>query len=167
MRGLFKLTALVIALAVVFSGGVGAQQGGDEVTAEDINLDQLVETYNANVDEAPDIARGQLAGQTIEIRVGEGDEMAKKDTGESLHVTTAESGRITDYEKGDAESPTIRIRTNEDTLEDIAQAEEPGKEFNQQYEDGDIKVGGVTMTEKVKVEAVKFAVWLGKTFGFL
>ena len=160
MNLLKKVAVVGLVLGILVAGSAGAQSAD----AGDVDLERLVETYNANVDEAPDIARGQLAGQTIEIRIGEGDEMAEKDTGEALYVTTAESGRVTDYGAADAESPTIRVRTSQATLDRILNAENPGKAFDEAYSNGEIKINGLTLTESVKIELVKFAVWLGKTF---
>jgi hypothetical protein len=163
MNTLKKAAVVGLVLGLLAAGTVGAQSDG--AGTGDVDLERLVETYNANVDEAPDIARGQLAGQTIEIRVGDGEELAAKDTGTAFYVTTAESGRVTDYGDGDAESPTIRVRTSEATLDRILNAEEPGRAFDEAYSNGEIQINGLTLTESVKIEVVKFAVWLGKTFG--
>jgi len=63
--------------------------------------------------------------------------------------------------------PSIRVRTSEQTLDAILSAEDPAAEFNAQYEAGNVEVNGLTLTKSVEVEAAKFAVWLGKTLGFL
>lgn len=169
MRSTVKRLLLVgIALTLVVSavpGGALAQDG--ETSESTVNLDSLVSLYNANVDEAPSIARNRFAGETLEVRIGAGDTVAKKDTGDAFRFVTNEDGEITDYGETSADDPSIRIRTSESTFEAITSAEDPAAEFNEQYEAGNIKVNGLTITKSVEVEAAKFAVWLGKTFGFL
>jgi hypothetical protein len=155
------LTLLVSAVP----GGVLAQDG--ETSESTVNLDSLVALYNDNVDQAPSIARDRFAGETLEIRIGSGDTVAKKDSGQAYRFVTDDDGEITDYGTTSADDPSIRIRTSESTFEAITNAEDPAAEFNAQYDAGNIKVNGLTITKTVEVEAAKFAVWLGKTFGFL
>jgi hypothetical protein len=155
------LTLLVSAVP----GGVLAQDG--ETSESTVNLDSLVALYNDNVDQAPSIARDRFAGETLEIRIGSGDTVAKKDSGQAYRFVTDDDGEITDYGTTSADDPSIRIRTSESTFEAITNAEDPAAEFNAQYDAGNIKVNGLTISKTVEVEAAKFAVWLGKTFGFL
>ena len=160
------LAGVVLTLLVsAVPGGALAQDG--ETSESTVNLDNLVSLYNANVEEAPSIARNRFAGETLEVRIGPGDTVAKKDTGEAYRFVTNADGEITDYGTTSADDPSIRIRTSESTFNAITNAEDPAAEFNAQYEAGNIKVSGLTITKSVEVEAAKFAVWLGKTFGFL
>jgi hypothetical protein len=160
------LVGLALALLVsAVPGGALAQDG--ETSESTVNLDSLVALYNDNVDAAPSIARNRFAGETLEVRIGSGDTVATKDTGEAYRFVTNDDGEITDYGTSSADDPSIRIRTSESTFEAITNAEDPAAEFNAQYDAGNIKVNGLTISKTVEVEAAKFAVWLGKTFGFL
>jgi hypothetical protein len=154
---------LVLAVAAV-PGGALAQDDGSDSQA---NLDSLVSIYNANVDEAPSIARNRFAGETLEIRVGEGSTVAAHDSGTAYGFVTNGDGVITAYGSEVEQRPSIRVRTSEQTLDAILSAEDPAAEFNAQYEAGNVEVNGLTLTKSVEVEAAKFAVWLGKTLGFL
>lgn len=160
-----RLLPALLALALAASLAPGGVLAQDQAQSGEVDLGDLVDVYNANVEQAPSIARGRFAGETLEVRFGEGEDVAKKDTGTAYHFTTNDEGEITDYGEGDAESPSIRVRTSQATFEAIVNAENPAAEFNAQYEAGNVKVNGLTLTKTVEVELAKFAVWIGKTFG--
>ena len=155
------LTLLVSAVP----GGVLAQDS--ESTGNQVNLDSIVSTYNANVGDAPAIARGRFAGETLELRVGSGDTIAETDTGDAYQFETNGDGEITEYGASVGGDPSIRIRTSESTFDTIVNAEDPAAEFDAQYEAGNVEISGLTITKALEVELAKFAVWLGKTFGLL
>lgn len=164
MAGLVRRVAvsLLAALLVVSSApALGAQSGGD------VDLDAMVETYNANLGDAPGIAKGELAGTTVELRVGSGATMATASSGTAYHFTTDDDGVVTDYGEGDATDANVRIRTSEDTLNAILESDDPAAAFDTAYENGEIEIGGLTLTDSLRIELVKFAVWLGKLFGVL
>jgi hypothetical protein len=168
MNSTVKRLALVgIAFAMLVSvvpGGVVAQDGGGD---EQVDLDNLVTVYNDNVDAAPSIARGRFASETLEVRIGQGDSVATAESGTVYYFTTDSDGVVTDYGPESAEDPGIRVRTSQQTFDAILEAEDPAAEFNAQYEAGNVKVSGLTLTKSVEVEITKFAVWLGKTFGLI
>lgn len=157
-----RLFAVLFAVAVVLSGasGTALAQGTEEV-----DLGELVSAYNENVDQAPDVVRGQLAGQRVELRIGDGSTVAGPNTGTAYHFTTADDGTITDYGEGEAADPTVRVRTSEDAFFAILESEDPAGEFDRQYEAGKIEINGIGLTNAVKIELVKFAAWVGETLG--
>ncbi|MFC6939092.1 hypothetical protein ACFQE8_03830 [Salinirubellus sp. GCM10025818] len=163
-----RLLGVLLAVAVVLSvvpGAVLAQDAGDGDDADDVNVDRLVEVYNANTDQAPGIVRGRLAGRSVELRVGEGSTVASADTGTVYHFTTAEDGTITDYGEGAAEDPDYRALTSEDAFFAVLDASDPAAEFERQRRAGDIRINGVGVTNTVVVEGAKFAGWVGKSTG--
>lgn len=160
-----RLLGVLLAVAVVLSVAPGPALAQD---ADDVDLDRLVEVYNANVDEAPDIVRGQLAGQEIEVRIGDGSTVAGPTSGTAYYFVTREDGTVSEYGEGEADDPDYRVRTSEDVFADILESESPeaaAAAFERHYEAGRIEINGVGVANSVKVEGVKFAVWVGKTFG--
>lgn len=160
-----RLLGALLAVVIVLSTVPGPALAQDAEDAEDVNVDRLVEVYNANTDQAPDIVRGRLAGRSVELRVGEGPTVAGADTGTVYHFTTDDDGTITDYGEGDASDPDYRIRTSEDAFFAILGASDPAAEFERQRADGNVKINGVGVTNTVVVEGVKFAGWVGRTLG--
>ena len=162
-RTVLRAAVSLLAALVVLSSApaLGAQAGGD------LDLETMVDTYNANLDDAPGIAKGELAGKSIELRVGSGSTMATATSGTVYHFTTNADGAITDFGEGDATSPNVRVRTSEDTLNAILESDDPAAAFDTAYENGDIEINGLTLTDSLRIELVKFAVWLGKLLGVL
>jgi hypothetical protein len=157
-----RLLGVILAVAVVLSVVPGPAVAQD---ADDVNLDRLVEAYNANVDRAPGVVRGQLAGQSVELRVGEGSTVAGPDSGTVYRFTTAENGTVTSYAEGEAADPDYRVRTSEDAFLAIVDSSDPAAEFGEQRDAGNVRINGVGVSNAVKVEAVKAAVRIGQTLG--
>ena len=159
-----RLLGLIVIVVVVLSAVPGPALAQD---AGDVDLDGLVDAYNENVDQAPSIVRGQLAGQDIELRIGDGSTVAGAETGTAYHFTTAEDGTVTSYGEGPADDPDYRVRTSEEAFFAILDAPDPAAEFDRRYEAGDVRINGVGTANAVKVEVVKAAVWVGRTIGLL
>jgi hypothetical protein len=153
-----SLLAVLLVTSLVAGVAVADNHGGAD-------MDQLVSQYNANVDEAPGLVTNRLAGERVELRVGSGDDVATASSGSAYHFELADDGRISDHGEGPADDPTVRVLTSDNTLDDILTSDEPGAEFRSAYNDGEIDIEGVGITNTVKVEATKFAVWAGSTLG--
>lgn len=159
-----RLLGVLLAVTIVLSAVPGPALAQD---ADDVNIDRLVDVYNANADQAPDIARGRLAGRSVELRIGDGPTVAGTDTGTAYHFTTDDDGTVVDYGEGDAADPDYRVRTSEDAFFAVLNASDPAAEFERQRGDGNVKINGVGVTNTVVVEGVKFAGWVGKTLGLV
>lgn len=157
-----RLLGVVLAVAVVLSVTPGPALAQD---AGEVDVDRLVGVYNANVDQAPGIVRGQLAGQEIELRIGDGSTVADADTGTVYQFTTADDGTITDYGEGDSDDPDYRVRTSEDAFFAVLNASDPAAEFDRQYADGTVRIDGVGIGNTVTVGTVKVVVRVGRTLG--
>jgi hypothetical protein len=161
-----RLLGVVLAVAVVLSVAPGPAVAQD---ASAVDIDRLVEAYNANVDEAPGIVRGQLAGQGIELRIGDGSTVAGADTGAVYSFRLRDDGTVADgYGEGEADDPDYRVLTSEDVFLDVIESETPADAaaaFDRHYDAGRIEIRGVGIANSVRVEAVKFAAWAGRTLG--
>ena len=161
-----RLLGALLAVVVVLSAAPGSAVAQD---AETVDIDRLVEAYNANVDGAPDIVRGRLAGKSIELRIGDGSTVAGADTGAAYSFELRDDGTVADgYGEGEADDPDYRVRTSEDVFFDILESESPeaaAAAFERHYDAGRIKINGVGLANAVTVEAVKVAVWAGETLG--
>lgn len=154
------LLAAVAVVATLVAAPVAAQDQGEEKLVED--LDALAQTYNDNLGAVPDVFADRLANERVDIRVDTGD-------GERQYfAVTGADARIATIERGDGEQkPTVRVRTDEATLDAIRTSETPAATAVAAYEDGDIQITGVGVVNTVKVETAKAAVGVGRTLGFL
>lgn len=156
-RAVVSLLVVVSVLAVP-AGTATAQ----ECSLDPVELAPLVDTYNANINEVPGVARGQLSDQTIDVRIdAPGGERR-------FAVTTADDGRITAFEETAASDPTLRVETSESTICDIVASPDPAGAFAEAYDSGEIDVSGVGVLNSVKIGAVKvgagIARWLSGLF---
>jgi hypothetical protein len=162
MKLVTRIKILLFAGLLITSlfAGIGVADSHGEV-----DLDRLVSQYNANVEEAPGLITNRLAGERVELRVGSGDDVASANSGTVYHFELADDGRISDYGEGAADESTVRLLTSETTLNEILTNDQPGTTFRAAYNDGTVDIEGVGITNAVKVEATKFAVWAGSSLG--
>lgn len=149
----FIIAALVVLSALALPAGPASAQ---ECRLDPAALDPLVEVYNRNVDQVPGIARGQLSGQQVDLRV------ETPDGDRQFAVATADDGRITSFEDGAAADPTLRVETSESALCEVVAAEDPAAAFADAYDSGSIDVSGVGVVKGVVVGAVKVGVGIAK-----
>ena len=163
-------TLVVVAILALPAGTAGAQQANapdaNERTCslDPADLRPLVETLNRNVDQVPSFARSQFGGERIDVRVDTPD-------GERRYaLTTVKSGRITDFEAGAPDDPTLRVETSRSTFCDVVTAEDPKAAFVGAYYGGDVEVTGVGSVNAAKVGAVKIGATISRVlsgiFGF-
>jgi hypothetical protein len=127
-----------------------------ECSLEAQDQQQLVSTYNENVDKVPGVARSQVSGQRIDLRIETPDGERR------FAVTTRDDGRIASWEDGAIDDPTLRVETDESTLCDIATSDDPAAAFSDAYDSGAIEVSGVGPVNAVKVTVMKIGVGVGR-----
>lgn len=140
----------------------------EPAAAGDVAPDEAVATYNGLLDDAPDIIRQrsvdhpenrhrllqlyeigteQLANEVIELHVTTND-------GDSILCTvqTGNDAQIVAYEEGTSvDQPTMRIITDETTLQEIADADDLAATALGAYERGDIVIEGTDATTMFQV----------------
>ena len=160
---MFKLKkiCLLLLLFVVVSGSTVTPASA--ITEEEIE-DFFLNMYNPHVSEIiPNIPmiKSVFAGQVIHIIV--------EKNGETIELTaiTDEEGFITDLESGEPENPTLRLISNEETLDGIRNSADPVGETQDALLNGDITYEGVGVTMLVKVTIVKIAQFFASLFGVI
>ncbi|TKR28127.1 hypothetical protein [Natronomonas salsuginis] len=148
---------LVMTLLMFPVGTVSAQ----ECSLDADQLNPLVDVYNENLDQVPGLVKGQLSDQRIDVRIDAADGERR------FAVSTDSDGRVTQFEEAVAEDPTVRVETDESTTCDVITSDDPAATFNQAYENGDIEVTGVGVTNRVKIGAVKVGVSVVKSLSGL
>ena len=169
-RSTVIVVVVLASLLAVGAGAAGAQDanagGTNERTCslDPADLRPLVDTLNRNVDQVPGFARSQFGGERIDVRVGTPDGERR------FSLTTAKDGRITDFEAGAPDDPTLRVETSRSTFCDVVTADDPRAAFVDAYYGGDIEVTGVGSVNAAKVGAVKIGATISRVlsglFGF-
>ena len=131
---------------------------------EDEIKDFFLNTYNPNVNEIiPDLPliKSVFAEQVIHIIV--------EKTGGNIELTaiTDQEGFITDLQSGEPANPTLRLISNEKTLDSIRNSADPVGETQDALISGDITYEGVGISMLVEVTIVKIAQFFANLFGVI
>lgn len=160
MRKLKKVCLLLLLFVVVSGSTVTPASAITEQEIEDFFLNM----YNPHVSEIiPDLPliKSVFAGQVIHIIV------EKPGGNIELTAVTNEEGFITDLESGGPDNPTLRLISNEETLDRIRNSADPVGETQDALINGDITYEGVGVTMLVKVTIVKVAQFFAGLFGLI
>lgn len=156
-----RTLTLTLTVLLVVAGAVAPVAADTDDESDGVAPGQLVATYNANVDALPEILRDRVAGEQVELVVRDAGDVSY------YHGTVDEDGRITDHAAGQATDPTVRVTTDEATLERIRNAENPTATAAAAYERGDVTVDGVGVVAAVEMTVAETAVDAGRALGLL
>lgn len=158
-----RLAPLAIGLAVLLTVGLAA--GPAAVAAQDgesdHNPDEIASAYNQNVDQLPDVIKNRAANERVELQV-------ERSNGEVVTYTaiTDEDARVTEIREG-SHDPSIRVTTDEETIREVANAEDTPSAAAEAYKSDDVQVEGVGTVNTVTIEAVKIGHAIGEALGLL
>lgn len=156
-----RSVALLVVTALVFAhAGVGAGAAQETSTLCGQDVEPLIGEYNANVDAVPGLVKGMIVDETVHVIV-EGD------SARDFTALTDSAGRVTEFEEGEPDAPTLVIRTDCETVETVVGADDPVAAFQGEYDDGEIVISGVGIVNTVVIGAVKTIVGIARTLGLL
>ena len=160
MIKLSKFCVLLLLFAVISASTITPASA---ITEEEIK-DFFLNTYNPHVSEIiPDLPliKSVFAEQVIHIIV------EKPDGNIELTATTDKEGFITDLQSGEPDSPTLRLISNEETLDRIRNSADPVGETQAALISGDITYEGVGISMLIKVTIVQIAQFFASLFGVI
>ncbi len=160
MIKLSKFCVLLLLFAVVSASTITPASA---ITEEEIK-DFFLNTYNPHVSEIiPDLPliKSVFAGQVIHIFV------EKAGGNIELTAVTDQEGFITDLQSGEPDSPTLRLISNEETLDRIRNSADPVGETQAALISGDITYEGVGISMLVTVTIVKIAQFFASLLGII
>ena len=160
MIKLSKFCVLLLLFAVISASTITPASA---ITEEEIK-DFFLNTYNPHVSEIiPDLPliKSVFAEQVIHIIV------EKPDGNIELTAITDQEGFITDLQSGEPDSPTLRLISNEETLDRIRNSADPVGETQAALISGDITYEGVGISMLIKVTIVQIAQFFASLFGVI
>ena len=160
MIKLSKFCVLLLLFAVVSASTITPASA---ITEEEIK-DFFLNTYNPHVSEIiPDLPliKSVFGGQVIHIFVD------KPGGNIELTAITDQEGFITDLQSGEPDSPTLRLISNEETLDRIRNSADPVGETQAALISGDITYEGVGISMLVTVTIVKIAQFFASLLGII
>ena len=160
MIKLSKFCVLLLLFAVISASTITPASA---ITEEEIK-DFFLNTYNPHVSEIiPDLPliKSVFGGQVIHIIVD------KPDGNIELTAITDQEGFITDLQSGEPDSPTLRLISNEETLDRIRNSADPVGETQAALISGDITYEGVGISMLIKVTIVQIAQFFASLLGII
>ena len=154
-----RLRALAVALAVLLSVGLAAGPVAAAGQTSEADAEEVVEFYNQNVDEVPDVVRDRFADERVTLTVerdGQADEV--------YTAVTDDDARVVSLEEGSSD-PTMRVTTDEETIRDIAESNDSASAAIDAYRSDRVDVEGVGVTNTVTVEATKIGYAIADRLG--
>ncbi len=160
MIKLSKFCVLLLLFAVISGSTV---THASAITEEEIE-DFFLNTHNPHVGEIiPDLPliKSVFGGQVIHIIV--------EKPGGNIELTAVidQEGFITDLESGEPENPTLRLISNEETLDRIKNSADPVGETQAALISGDITYEGVGISMLITVTIVKIAQFFASLLGII
>lgn len=112
-------------------------------------LTTYVEAHNEDVEGADlGTAASQLGGESVDLYVA-------TDEGEAeFSFRTTEAVEIREFERGTREDATLRMETDGETVETLADADDPVGAFEQAIVDGDVTITGIGLLRNLKWDVI-------------
>jgi phosphatidate phosphatase APP1 len=133
----------------------------ENTSGENADISSLVDAYNQNLEQQPAFVAGQLSGEVVDVRINGTDGGVDRYT-----IVTDEAGRVVRYQcQTTPDNATVRMGTNERTIEEIRNAENHTKAATSAYRRGAITIRGVTLENKVLVKAGQVGLALDRAAG--
>ncbi|MDD1753234.1 MAG: hypothetical protein LUQ38_09130 [Methanotrichaceae archaeon] len=130
-------TALVLLLLVSVSGA----------KIEFNNLQELVESYNVNIEKAPEVLKTLLGSEIFDFTI-------PLNNGTILRWGfETQNARIINSSQGGIENPTIVVYATEEAIDNVLAAQDPVAAYTKAEQDGQIKIEGKTFVSNLKLKA--------------
>jgi hypothetical protein len=139
MRGLISAAAVFFLLSISLTSGFSFDSSG---------VQNYVDGYNSKIAYAPDVLKGLLGNERINIDIIRGDG--------SIFSTglEVENARVNRTVQGGLSDPTIIITTTESAINNIRGASDPVTVFQKESETGQVKIEGQNLVTRAKIGAV-------------
>ena len=132
-------------------------------TTEDEVKAYLLSEYNTFISENPDVpfVKSIFGEQVIHIII------TKTGGDIELAAITDSDAKITEIESGEPENPTLRVTSNDETVDRIFGSDDPASETTNALDTGDITYEGVGIKNTIVVGAVKIGQFFANLLGLI
>lgn len=113
-----------------------------EIDLSTFDLDELVKTYNQNLEKVPGFVKSIFGNEKIDVYID----------GEKFVGLVGQNGEITEYKKGGVDKPTMKIYTTSEAIGHLIEGE---KTLLDAVKDKSIQYEGVGFVSKIKFGFIK------------
>ncbi len=131
--------AILMLLSVSFASAITYDISG---------MQKYVNDYNSKIDQAPDLLKGLLGNEKVNL------EVIRNDGSVFLVGFDVEKARINRTVDGGFSDPTIIITTTESAIETIRRSNDPIAAFQNERNLGQVDIQGTNLLTSAKLEAV-------------
>jgi len=118
------------------------------ISLDTASIQGYVDTYNSKIDKAPDVLKGMLGNERINVAITRND-------GSLYQVGfDIKSARIESMVEGGLSDPSIVMTTSEDAVATIKGSDDPIAAFQNHLDLGQVKIEGENYIAKAKVAAL-------------
>jgi hypothetical protein len=139
MRKEIMSIAILMLLSVSFAAAITYDVSG---------MQQYVKDYNSKIDQAPDLLKGLLGNEKVNL------EVIRNDGRVFLVGFDVEKARINRTVDGGFSDPTITITATESAIDTIRSSNDPIAAFQNERNLGQVDIQGTNLLTKAKLEAV-------------
>jgi hypothetical protein len=137
-----KRLILAIAMLLMLSFSIA------DAAFQSASIQNYVDTYNSRIDNAPDVLKGLLGDERVNINITRND-------GSVLSTGfVVEKARIEDVVDGGVDDPTITVVTTENAIDNIKSSDNPITAFQEERDVGQVRIEGKSFASRVKLEAL-------------
>jgi hypothetical protein len=112
------------------------------------SIQEYVDIYNSRIDNAPDVLKGLLGDERVNI------DITRNDGSITSTGFVVEQARIQDVVDGGVDNPTITVVTTESAIDNIKSSENPVSTFQEERDAGQVRIEGKSFASRVKLEAL-------------
>jgi hypothetical protein len=152
------ISVVLILSSFLLAGMLQPVVGMEEGLGQLGDIKEGVEIYNQNVDKIPFIK--SLIGEeriNCEISLDDGNVLV-------YGIETGKGAKVISFEVAEISDPTMNVYTSESTIRTIMNAEDPVSAFQDAFKIGAIKLEGVGLLNKLKVDVMGIAT---NIYGFI
>lgn len=158
-----QVLAILLATLLVSATGTALTLRGHEVNVADIDqqkIDEAVETYNSQyTKQVPGLVKALVKDEQVNVHIN----MTHTDDADAVTYGVSMDGmKIDRVKKGGLDEPTLKVYTSTDTVQAIAEAENPRKRAVKALKKGEIRHESVGFFRGLKLG---IATALIKVFG--
>ncbi len=112
------------------------------------SIQDYVDTYNSRIDNAPDVLKGLLGDERVNINITRND-------GSILSTGfVVENAHVEDIVDGGIDNPTITVVTTESAINNIKGSDDPIAAFQEERDAGQVRIEGKSLATRVKLDAL-------------
>lgn len=155
--GLF-LVVVIISLLLPAGTTPATAQEGVQVCEREVS--PLIETYNANIGELPGFAADLVTNKIVHGEIESGPN-------QYYTIVTDGDGRVQNFTAGEPENPTLIVETDCETVTRVIDANDSAAIAVEEYQNGEIAIGGTGPINTVVIEATEFIAGVADWLGFV